>query len=152
MLKGGRIMIAKTSQKQIQKVNHHESAKQETVAGVKYQNIIYYMDNRIKKVSQEQNTQVDFIKATSEMDGLNWKYEKNFIGFDNRTKHECVQFIRQGQDKWYAEAPIMHGVTWDGYAWCSHSDSKTVTDLIRLFFEEVPWFEMLSWKMMRFKH
>ena len=110
------------------------------------------MDNKIKKVSQEQNTQVDFIKATSEMDGLNWKYEENFIGFDNLAKHECVQFIRQGQDKWYAEAPIRHGVKWDGYAWCSYSDSKTVTDLIRLFFEEVPWFGMLSWKMRRFKN
>ena len=86
------------------------------------------------------------------MGKLNWNYEENFIGFDNLTKHECVQFIRQGQDKWYAEAPIRHGVRWDGYAWCSYSDSKTVTDLIRLFFEEVPWFGMLSWKMMRFKH
>ena len=48
-------MITRTPQKQIQKVNHRESTKQETVADVKYQNIIYYMDNRIKKVSQEQN-------------------------------------------------------------------------------------------------
>ena len=55
-------MIVKTLQKQIQKVNHHESAKQETVADVKYQNIIYYMDNKIKKVSQKQNKQVDFVK------------------------------------------------------------------------------------------
>ena len=145
-------MIIKTLQKQIQKVNYHESTKQETIADVKYQNIIYYMDNKTKTVSQEQNTQIDFIKATSEMSGLNSNYEGNFIGFDNLSKHECVQFIRQGQDKWYAEAPIRHGVAWDGYAWCSHSDSKTVTNLIRLFFEEIPWFGMLSWKMMRFKH
>ena len=60
-------MITMAPQKQIQKVNHHESTKQETVVDVKYQNIIYYMDNKIKKVSQKQNTQVDFIKATSEM-------------------------------------------------------------------------------------
>ena len=58
-------MITKISQNQ--EVNYHESSKQETVADVKYQNIIYYMDNKIKKVSQKQNTQVDFIKATSEM-------------------------------------------------------------------------------------
>ena len=145
-------MIARTPQNQIQKVNYHESTKQETVADVKYQNIIYYMDNKTKTVSQEQNTQIDFIKATSEMSGLNSNYEGNFIGFDNLSKHECVQFIRQGQDKWYVEVPIRYGVTWDGYAWCSHSDSKTVTDLLRLFFEEVSWFGMLSWKMMRFKH
>ena len=110
------------------------------------------MDNKIKRVSQEQNVQIDFIKATSEMSKLNWNYEKNFIGFDNLTKNDCVQFIRQVQDRWYVEVPIRHGVAWDGYAWCSYSDSKTVSDLIRLFFEEVSWFGMLSWKMMRFKH
>ena len=118
MLKRGWRMIAKTLQKQIQKVNHHESTKQETVVDVKYQNIIYYMDNKIKKVSQKQNTQVDFIKATSEMGKLNWNYEENFIGFDNLAKHECVQFIRQGQDRWYAEVPIRSGKGWDGYSWC----------------------------------
>jgi hypothetical protein len=145
-------MIIKTIQKQIQKVNYNESTKQETFADVKYQNIIYYMDNKVKTVSQEQNMQIDFVKAASEMSRLNCNYIKNFIGFDNLAKHECVQFIRQGQDKWYVEAPIRHGITWDGYAWCSYSDSKTVTDLLRLFFEEVPWFGMISWKMMRFKH
>jgi len=143
-------MITKISQKQ--EVNYHESSKQETGVDVKYQNIIYYMDNKIKKVSQKQNTQVDFIKAVYEMSELDWNYEENFIGFDNLSKHECVQFIRQGQDKWYAEAPIRYGATWDGYAWCGYSDSKTVTDLIRLFFEGVSWFGMLSWKMRRFKH
>ena len=111
-------MITKISQ--IQEMNYRESSKQETIVDVKYQNIIYYMDNKIKKITQKQNKQVDFVKAVAEMGRLNWNYEENFIGFDNRTKHECVQFIRQGQDKWYAEAPIRHGVTWDGYAWCSH--------------------------------
>ena len=145
-------MITNTPQNQIQEMNCYELSKQETVADVKYQNIIYYMDNKTKTVSQKQNTQVDFIKAVSEMSELDWNYEENFIGFDNLSKHECVQFIRQGQDKWYAEAPIGYGVDWDGYAWCSYSDSKTATDLIRLFFEEVPWFGMLSWKMRRFRH
>jgi hypothetical protein len=145
-------MITNTSQNQIQEMNYHELSKQETIVDVKYQNIIYYMDNKTKKVSQKQKTQIDFVKATSEMGELDWNYEENFIGFDNLAKHECVQFIRQGQDRWYAEAPIRYGVAWDGYAWCSYSDSKTVTDLIRLFFEEVSWFGMLSWKMRRFKH
>ena len=128
------------------------SEKQESITDVKFQNIIYYMDNRIRKVSQKQNVQIDFIKAVSEMNSLDYTYENNFIGFDNLSKHECVQFIREGQDKWYAEVPIKHGMKWDGYAWCSYTDSKTVTDLLRLFFEEVPWFGMLSWKMRRFKH
>ena len=95
-------MITKISQNQ--EVNYPESSKQETVVDVKYQNIIYYMDNKIKKVSQKQNTQVDFIKAVTEMSELDWNYEENFIGFDNLAKHECVQFIRQGHDKWYGRS------------------------------------------------
>jgi hypothetical protein len=141
-----------TKQIIIQEISDKISEKQESITGVKFQNIIYYMDNRIRKVSQKQNVQIDFIKAVSEMNSLDWNYENNFIGFDNLSKHDCVQFIREGQDKWYAEVPIKQGMKWDGYAWCSYTDSKTVTDLLRLFFEEVPWFGMLSWKMRRFKH
>jgi hypothetical protein len=141
-----------TKQIIIQEVLDKISKKQESVVDVKFQNIIYYMNNNVKKVSQKQNMQIDFIKAVNEMNELDWNYENNFIGFDNLSKHECVQFIRQGQDKWYAEVPIKHGMKWDGYAWCSYTDSKTVTNLLRLFFEEVPWFGMLSWKMRRFKH
>ena len=142
------------SQKQItiQELLDKISEKQESVVNVKFQNIIYYMNNNVKKISQKQNVQIDFIKAVNEMNELDWNYEENFIGFDNLSKHECVQFIRQGDDKWYAEVPIKHGMKWDGYAWCSYTDSKTVTNLLRLFFEEVPWFGMLSWKMRRFKH
>ena len=142
------------SQKQItiQELLDKISEKQESVVNVKFQNIIYYMNNNVKKISQKQNVQIDFIKAVNEMNELDWNYEENFIGFDNLSKHECVQFIRQGDDKWYAEVPIKHGMKWDGYAWCSYTNSKIVTDLLRLFFEEVPWFGMLSWKMRRFKH
>jgi len=129
-----------------------ELTEQDTEADVKYQDIIYYMDNKSKVIRQKEHAQIDFFKATSEMNDLDWKYEDNFIGFDNYRTDECVQFIRQGQDKWYAEVPICKGREWDGYAWSSYSDSKTITNLLRLFFEEVPWFGMLSWKMRRFKH
>ena len=88
----------------------------------------------------------------SEMKNLDWEYENNYIAFDNKKTKEYVQFIRLGQDKWYADIPINDGKDWDGYTWSCYSDSETIVSMMRLFFEEVPWFGMLSWKMRRFKH
>jgi len=133
-------------------IDSSELSFQDTITDVKYQDIIYYMDNKTKVVKQKQHVQIDFLKAVSEMNKMNWNYKMNFIGFDNKAKHECVQFIRQGIDKWYAEVPINFGYKWEGYAWCSYSNSQKITEMVKLFFEEVPWFGMLSWKMRRFKH
>jgi hypothetical protein len=136
----------------IQEVIEAVTENQQQVLDIKHQNIIYYMDNKIKKVSQKEHVQINFLKATSEMNDLDWTYKMNFIGFDNLSKNECVQFIRQGQDKWYVEVPILKNGKWQGYAWAGYSDSITVTNLLRLFFEEIPWFGMISWKMRRYKH
>ena len=125
---------------------------QEQEIGIKFQDILYYMQNIDKIIQSKDNIPIDFLKAMSEMENLDYTYEYNYIGFKNQRTNECVQFIRQGHDKWYAEVPIMHGKGWDGYAWCSYSDSKTIVNMMRLFFEEVLWFGMLSWKMRRFKH
>ena len=130
----------------------NELTVQDTVSDIKYQDIIYYMQNTTKVVESRDQIYIDFLKAVSEMNNLDYTFECNYIGFVNQRTNECVQFIRQGQDKWYAEVPIMHGKGWDGYAWCSYSDSKTIVNMMRLFFEEVLWFGMLSWKMRRFKH
>jgi len=128
-----------------------ELTKPDLISEVDYQHIIYYMSNPGKVVRSKDMIPIDFIKATTEMKNLDWNYELNYIGFKNKKTNECVQFIRQGQDKWYAEVPIIHGKGWDGYAWCSYSDSKTIVNTMKLFFEEVLWFGMLSWKMRRYK-
>ena len=142
-----------SNQISIQNIVTDELISQDIVPDVKYQDIIYYMDNAGKIVKNEDQIHIDFITATSEMKNLDWTYEYNYIGFENlRRTNDCVQFIRQGQDRWYAEVPIRHGKGWDGYAWCGYSDSETALSLMRLFFEEIPWFGMLSWKMRRFRH
>ena len=128
-----------------------ELVDQDLMADIKYQDIIYYMHNTNKVVKSKDQIHIDFLKAASEMNYLDYTFKPNYIGFKNQRTNECVQFIRQGQDKWYAEVPILHGKGWDGYAWCSYSDSKTIVNMIRLFFEEVLWFGMISWKMRRFK-
>jgi hypothetical protein len=135
-----------------QEILYADLTKQEEIQNVKYQNIIYFMNNKGKSIDSKHNIPIDFLKAMSEMESLDWKFEDNFIGFVNRKTNECLQFRRRENDVWYSEVVIGHGYGWDGYCWCTYSKSNKITDMLRLFFEEVPWFGMLSWKMRRFKH
>ena len=59
-----------------------------------------------KSVDQNQQVKIDFLGAVSEMEKLDYKFEKNFIGFQNCSSGEYVQFVRLGNDSWYADAPI----------------------------------------------
>ena len=136
----------------VQKIKSFELSKQDTISDVKYQDITYHMDNRDKTVDSEEHAQIDFLKAMNEMENLDWNYENNYITFVNNKTEECVQFLRKSKNNWYAEVPINDGLNWDGYAWSCDTESKPIMDMLRLYFEEVPWFGMLSWKMRRFKH
>ena len=136
----------------IQKINSSELSRQDIISDVKYQDITYHMDNRDKTVYIKEHAQIDFLKAMNEMENLDWNYENNYITFVNNKTKECVQFLRKSKNNWYAEVPINDGPKWDGYAWSCDTESKPITDMLRLYFEEVPWFGMLSWKMRRFKH
>jgi len=86
----------------------------------------------------------------SEMEKLDWN-KFNHIGFVNHNIRETVQFIRKGKNFWYADVPIDDGANWDGYVWGAYSDNKTISNMMRLFCEEVEWFRMLKWKMRRIK-
>ncbi len=141
-----------SKQNVLQKTTVDELTKQDTIPDVKYQDITYYMNSKDKTIDSQEHIHIDFLKAMSEMSDLDWNYENNHIGFvDNRT-NETIQFIRQGQDKWYAEVLIRSGKNWDGYTWSCYSNFEPISNMLRLFFEEVSWFGMLSWKMRRFKH
>lgn len=120
------------------------------ILDVKYQDITYYMKNKSKVVESKDHTHIDFLKAMSEMESLDWTFSENYIGFENHGNQNNVQFIRLSKDKWYAEVPIKNNKNWAGYAWIARTNGKTISDMMRLFFEEVSWMEMLSWKMMRF--
>lgn len=135
-----------------QKSTYYETSNQNTSYDIKYQDIHYYIHSRGKTVESDNHISIDFFQALSEMNALDWNYEKNYIGFFNNKTNECAQFIRQGEDKWYAEVLIMNGKDWEGYAWCCYSDSKSIFDMMQLFFGEVIWFHSLAWKMRRFKH
>ena len=128
-----------------------ELINQDTVSDIKYQDIIYYIHNTTKVVESKERIHLDFLKAMSEMNSLDWTFD-NWIGFVNQRKKENLQFIRKKKDYWYAEVLIRSGKEWDGYLWKCYSESKPIIDMMRLFFEEVPWFGMLPWKMTRVKN
>jgi len=146
------------------------SEDQNDIQNTKYQDMIYYKNDRDEIVKWQDWVQVDFFKAMSEMEKLDWTFSKNHIGFSNRKNKDAVLLRRKKKNEWCAEVPIfnleLEGVTtydydeddeitkfteeWDGYIWSAYSDNKTISDMMKLFFEEVPWFGMLNWKMERY--
>ena len=126
-----------------------DSQKLETATDVKFQNIIYYYWDGKKTVTQNQQVQIDFLGAVSEMEKLDHTFEKNFIGFQNCSTGEYVQLVRLECDSWYADVPIKDRGNWEGYLWAGYGDTKSITDMLKLFFEEVSWFDSIPWKMRR---
>ena len=133
----------------IQTLINLESQKLETTTDVKFQNIIYYYWDGKKTVKQNQQVKIDFLGAVNEMECLDHKFERNFIGFQNCSTGEYVQFVRLGNDSWYADVPIEDRGKWEGYLWAGYGNTQSINDMLKLFFEEVPWFDSLSWKMRR---
>ena len=83
------------------------------------------------------------------MKNLDHKFERNFIGFQNCSTGEYVQLVRLGYDSWYADVPIKDRNNWEGYLWAGYGDTQSITDMLKLFFEEVSWFDSIPWKMRR---
>jgi len=130
--------------------NEEYLQEQKEITDTKYQDITYYKQNGSEIIESDKWVSIDFLKAMSEMEKLNCN-KFNYIGFVNHNTHETVQFIRKEENYWYADVPINAGVNWDGYIWGAYSESKTISNMMRLFFEEVEWFRMLSWKLRRVK-
>jgi hypothetical protein len=133
----------------IQTLINLESQKLETITDVKFQNIIYYYWDGKRTVDQSQQVRIDFLGAVNEMECLDHKFERNFIGFQNCSTGDYVQFVRLGNDSWYADVPIKDRGNWEGYLWAGYADTKSITDMLKLFFEEVSWFDSIPWKMRR---
>ena len=126
-----------------------DSQKLETETDVKFQNIIYYYWDGKKSVNQNQQVKIDFLGAVSEMEKIDYTFDRNFIGFQNCSTGEYVQLVRLGYDSWYADVPIKDRNNWEGYLWAGYGNTKTITDMLKLFFEEVSWFDSIPWKMRR---
>ena len=123
-----------TKQIIIQEILDKISEKQESITDVKFQNIIYFMNNIGKTVNSKSNIPIDFLTAMSEMESLDYTSNNHFIGFVNKKTNECLQFKRRTKDDWYAEVIINHGKGWDGYYWCANSKIDAISNMLRLFF------------------
>jgi len=123
-----------TKQIIIQEILDKISEKQESITDVKFQNIIYFMNNIGKTVNSKSNIPIDFLTAISEMESLDYTSNNHFIGFVNKKTNECLQFKRRTKDDWYAEVIINHGKGWDGYYWCANSKIDAISNMLRLFF------------------
>ena len=122
---------------------------EQTIQDVKYQHITYYKSDRIESIRDQP---IDFIKAMHEMENLPiWNKNDCFIGFVNHHTRENLQFLKLDDDTWYADVPIDDGPDWDGYYWGAEIDNNKMAATLRLFFEEVPWFGMISWTLGRDK-
>ena len=77
-----------------------DSQKLETTTDVKFQNIIYYYWDGKKSVDQNQQVKIDFLGAVSEMEKLDYKFEKNFIDGDvwERMKERLMRQDREDYD------------------------------------------------------
>ena len=121
----------------------------EAEQGERLQSITYYKcvdDGSVRGVP------VDYLGAMKEMEGMPIAAGPyRFIGFENARNGDNVQFIRLGSDLWYADVPISGGPRWDGYYWGARASTRPVADMLRLFFEEMPWLGMLPFTMRRHK-
>jgi len=123
---------------------------QDTISDVKFQDIIYYKYDKDNVVDSKDHIHIDFLKAMSEMEKLDWTLSKNYIGFENCKTDQLVQFIRIDKNRWYTDVPIYVDGKWSGYYWASEGNNYTISNMLRLFFEEMPWFGMLNWRMRKY--
>lgn len=124
---------------------YYQELLQET--SVEYQDITYWKYTATETVHGTSSTPIDLQKALHETQKLS--QPGDIIGFTNGKNKDAINFVFQGHDSWYVEVPIFDKPEWDGYFWNANSDTKTVLDVIRLFFDELEWFDMLGFKMGR---
>ena len=132
--------------------NPNEEYYQKTLQDTdkKYQHITYWKWGKFETVDALKLIPIDLQKALNEAEKLLWEHEES-IGFTNGKNKDAIHITRKEENLWHAHVPIFTKDEWDGYYWSAFSDTKTMFDVIRLFFEEVEWFGMLDFKMRR-KH
>lgn len=117
-----------------------------TDTDIKYQDIEYSMHNRYNCVYYNEHKQVDLQLALAELTSLDWTVSQNGISFINNKNGQSIFCHRLTEDKWLALTPIKVNGVWNQYEWASNPDTESLIAVIKLYFEEIPWFESLTWK------
>ena len=131
----------------VQKVIENELVEnQQTSTDIKYQDIEYYMHNRNKMVYYDEHKQVDLQLALAELKSLDWTVSQNGISFHNNKTDQSIFSHRLTEDKWLVLTPIKIDGVWTGKEWVSYPDTDVLINVLKLYFEEIPWFHSLTWR------
>ncbi len=130
------------------KQNPNETYYQESLQNTdeEYQKITYWKHGEFETVSGLKFTPIDLQKALHETEKLLEKYHES-IGFSNGRNKDAIHITRNAKDQWAVQCPIFTRDEWDGYYWRTTTNTKKILDVIRLFFDELEWFDMLDFKM-----
>jgi len=116
-----------------------------------YQNFVYCMSNRNKKVYGPNMPSIDYQKAVSEINGMDPTYKNNGISIFNLRVDDNIFCSRLKEDKWFVLTRILENNVYTGCQWASYSDHQSLLNVIRIFFEEDNWFDMLKWKKIKWE-
>ena len=119
---------------------------------IKYQHIVYCKCNRNNCVSYTDHVPIDLVKATNELNGMDWTWKNNGITFINLKNDDDIFCHRLKENKWFVATRVMKDDVYTGLHWVAYPDHESLINTIRLFFEEVAWFEMLDWNIIKWEN
>ena len=120
-----------------------------TRSDIKYQDIEYCMHNRKKIVYYNEHKKIDFHLAVDELKSLGCTLWQNGISIYNNKTDQSIFCHRLVEDKWLVFTPIKTDGIWSGYEWVSYPDTASLINVLKLYFEETPWFNTLTWKQVK---
>jgi len=139
--------LSPTTARQNPNTEYYQEALQKT--DVQHQEITYWKYGRFETVPSTEFTPIDLQKALSEIDRILWEYKES-IGFTNGRNKDAINMRKIARDMWHVEVPIFTSAEWDGYAWTAETDTRRIKDVTRMFFDELEWFGMLDFAMLRY--
>lgn len=102
-------------------------------------------------VSENNAIPIDFLKAMKEIENFP-KNEKSVIGFKNRKNGDFVELHHLYKDKWLVDTGVSDYKVFEGqYSSFALATDNEVSTLMKLFFEELPWHDLLNWRSMKFE-
>jgi hypothetical protein len=135
----------------LEQVQISKTCRQIEGVEIKYQNIIYCMINRNKRIRYGDQVQIDFVKAVNELKSLDHTYQENGISFINLKTNENLFCSKMQKDKWFILTPLLNNGVYQGYQWTSYPHTESLINTTRLFFEEMNWLHSQDWKAIKWK-
>jgi hypothetical protein len=116
-----------------------------------------YKNNKGIHIDNDTKPPIELNDAITELRNLdindtNDKENFQYVGFNNRSTNESLQFINNDNKRWYAEIPILVENDWDGYSFKVHATLDEMIKTLESFFKEEPFKELLPWKITRLKY